>query len=161
MKKYKVYLSQSLLFLRAFQLAITILPSNSLVARRNPFSSLGHFNNGVSSSGVRSQKSRNPFSSLGHFNCIWHDLWSGFEIESQSLLFLRAFQQGRAMERLEVLVGSRNPFSSLGHFNRERMEILVGRVLSSQSLLFLRAFQQHRANKLSLIWGLVAIPSLP
>ena len=128
--------------------------------------------------------SRNPFIFLGHFNVVESKEHKGkFEIVaipsfsqgistlnkgyrhkkqqygSQSLHFLRAFQQNiSGIDRL-CNQSSRNPFIFLGHFNG-RSDILEKNISSrSQSLHFLRAFQQKLKWKREREKKLVAIPS--
>ena len=70
MKKFKVILngkSQSLHFLRAFQLWVDVNRDCFREARRNPFIFLGHFNPWNSKVTAMNSR-RNPFIFLGHFN---------------------------------------------------------------------------------------------
>ena len=88
-------MSQSLRFLRAFQLQQEIFGMILIFLSRNPFVSLGHFNKEDPKLwDTILLHSRNPFVSLGHFN--YNDL-SDLVAEYWQLC--------------------RNPFVSLGHFN--------------------------------------------
>ena len=115
-------MSQSLHFLRAFQLS-------------RIYFSLG------GGSG-----SRNPFIFLGHFNSMWKRKREN-SMKSQSLHFLRAFQLEQEGVGNPFRALRRNPFIFLGHFNTDLTLYGLGQKLSeSQSLHFLRAFQHLTAT---------------
>ena len=138
--------SQSLHFLRAFQpLKGGRAMADLKELRRNPFIFLGHFNFPAGKVFLRlRRKCRNPFIFLGHFN-FWLLRYARFwayqevaipsfsqgistmyglkqklsdSVASQSLHFLRAFQQIFSYGVRQKLADCRNPFIFLGHFNK-------------------------------------------